>query len=177
MPQLAHILQEGAAGDGKVLAIAQVDGCFRKQLLQQPLALDQRDTPQIETVEVKHIEAEIQEVRRLRGKRILKRLKADSTVRIHRHDFAIQPSCFHRQSSGCTNNRRKVVRPLFAIARHHAGLAVGNATQHAVPVEFDLMNPRYANRRHFRQGGQLRLDRRWERGLLRPFDRFESRDT
>ena len=53
---------------------------------------------------------------------------------------------------------RELIRPVLAVARHHACLSALDPTQHAIAIELHLMHPRIAGGRRLHQSCKFRFD-------------------
>jgi hypothetical protein len=141
----------------------------RQNLFQDLLAFFKRHCGHIPAVEIENIEDVIDEFPgSARLENILKRLKTGRAVGLNCHNFTVKHDIFDRQPSCGGRELGKLLRPIMSIAADVARLPILQAAQHAIPIEFDLIDPVIPGRRFFGERREFNLLRS---GKLRRFHR------
>ena len=128
-----------------------------EQLLQAHLAIAQGEAAQILAVGEQQIEGKEDELFRLPfGQGGLQGGEVGRTMRIERHRLAVDHAI--GQLLGLFGGRLELLRPVQALARAQARLAVLDPQLQAIAVELDLVRPARLRRRALNQLAELRLD-------------------
>src|ERR1700674_5637888 len=127
---------------GYVDAEAHPACCLWNEGAQEAFSITQGHPLQVVAVEVEQVEDEVDQALALRiGQRVLQRLEAVPTAVIDDGDFAIEPRRLKAELADSLGDAVQRSGPLLAVSREHRHLALVDAAEHAVAVEFDFMQP------------------------------------
>src|SRR3954469_875909 len=149
----------------KCEALAELDVGLADDLLELCLALDQRQFPQVVTIEIKQVEGDQHNPARTAFQLILQNREIRGAVNRWNDDLAVDDRRPGTNVPCVGSDFLETMSPVVAASGEDPDLGIAEMDLDAVAVEFDFVNPPVAPRNLVDRAGQRRFDESGVRGL------------
>jgi hypothetical protein len=155
-PDLAGVLIHLATVDFE--AFAELQGSFRDKLFELRLALDQRQLPQIVTVEIEQVEGDQDDLVGFALQLILQHREVCAAVIGWHHDLAVNDRAAGADMPGLVGDLPESLRPVMSAAGVDLHRFINEMHLDPIAIELDFVNPASAGGHFVDRGCERWLD-------------------